>query len=515
MTRNQHHLPTQLNVLHYVSNLLKIVIPTQVSNRQAHYLQAHTHQHHEPANKLPALSWTSQLLPFKLGSTNTGSMGPSNCGWLPTGTYLHPPPNKSTASNKMLTRKHGSNQISTEVTDLINKGAIIETQVVQQSFVSQIFLVEKKDGGQRPVVNLKCLNQYVKTEHFKMEGLHLLSGLLQAQDWMVKLDLKDAYLQVPIHPNHQHLLTYVPVGGKELHVQMPTIWPVLSTQSVHQIAEASGGLLEANRLSSNNISGQHANLAPEQEATTPDHPVDLPVAQGPGTYGQPEKVHNKPHSGVGVSGLSGGICINESVHSPRETAKDKARCKANVGLPTGDSEGSGTVCRESCSYTESHPFSSITLLSSPNINEFCPSPKLHTGGGEQEIRHSSDTDRSLQGGSNLVGFIGTEPPGNTSLPTMPYSDGALRCIQQGLGAVLNGQTQTGGQWSPEEATHHINYLELLAAFLAIKAFGKTWQGVTVSMRHRQHHSSKLYKSERRHNFQATLPAGFVNLDLVQ
>ena len=285
-------------------------------------------------------------------------------------------------------------QISTEVTDLINKGAIIETQVVQQSFVSQIFLVEKKDGGQRPVVNLKCLNQYLKTEHFKMEGLHLLPGLLQAQDWMVKLDLKDAYLQVPIHPNHQHLLTYVPVGRKELHVQMPTIWPVLSTQSVHQIAEASGGLLEANRLSSNNISGQHANLAPEQEATTPDHPVDLPVAQGPRTYGQPEKVHNKPHSRVGVSGLSGGICINKSVHSPRETAEDKARCKANVGLPMGDSEGSGTVCRESCSYTESHPFSSITLSSSPNVNEFCPSPELHTGGGEQEIRHSSDTDRA-------------------------------------------------------------------------------------------------------------------------
>ena len=208
----------------------------------------------------------------------------------------------------------------------------------------------------------------------------------------------------------------------------------------------------------------------------------MPVARGPGAYGQPEKFHNKPHSGVGVSGLSGGICINESVHSLGETTEDKARCKANVGLPTGDSEGSGTVCWESCSYTESHPFSSITLLSSPNVNEFCPSPELHTGGGEQEMQDSSDTDRSLQGRSNLVGFIGTEPPGNTSLPTMPYSDSALRCIQQGLGGSSQWQTQTGGQWSPEEATHHINYLELLAAFLAIKAFGKTWQGVTVSMR---------------------------------
>ena len=40
----------------------------------------------------------------------------------------------------------------------------------------------------------------------------------------------------------------------------------------------------------------------------------------------------------------------------------------------------------------------------------------------------------------------------------------------------------GGLWSPEEATHHINYLELLATFLAIKAFGKAWQNITVLLR---------------------------------
>jgi len=59
-----------------------------------------------------------------------------------------------------------------------------------------------------PVINLKGLNQFVKTKHFKMEGLHLLPDLLQSQDWMVKMDLKDAYLQVPIHPDHQHLLSF-------------------------------------------------------------------------------------------------------------------------------------------------------------------------------------------------------------------------------------------------------------------------------------------------------------------
>ena len=41
-----------------------------------------------------------------------------------------------------------------------------------------------------------------------MEDLHLFPDLLQAQDRMVKLYLKDAYLQVPIHPDHQYLLTF-------------------------------------------------------------------------------------------------------------------------------------------------------------------------------------------------------------------------------------------------------------------------------------------------------------------
>ena len=48
--------------------------------KQTSTLFAGTHQHHEPANKLPATSWTSGLLPFKLGSANTGQMGTSNRG---------------------------------------------------------------------------------------------------------------------------------------------------------------------------------------------------------------------------------------------------------------------------------------------------------------------------------------------------------------------------------------------------------------------------------------------------
>ena len=36
------------------------------------------------------------------------------------------------------------------------------------------------------------------TKHFKIEGIYILGDLLRAQDWMTKVDLKDAYFMVPI-----------------------------------------------------------------------------------------------------------------------------------------------------------------------------------------------------------------------------------------------------------------------------------------------------------------------------
>jgi len=61
-----------------------------------------------------------------------------------------------------------------------------------------IFIVPKKDGGQRPVINLKMLNYHVKSEHFKMEILHTVKSLPKKEDCMTKVDLKDAFFMVPM-----------------------------------------------------------------------------------------------------------------------------------------------------------------------------------------------------------------------------------------------------------------------------------------------------------------------------
>ena len=77
-----------------------------------------------------------------------------------------------------------------------------------QQFISTMFLVPKKGGQFRPVINLKALNQFVRPQHFKMESIQMLKDLFRPGDWLAKVDLKDAYLTIPIHHDHRAFLRY-------------------------------------------------------------------------------------------------------------------------------------------------------------------------------------------------------------------------------------------------------------------------------------------------------------------
>ena len=63
--------------------------------------------------------------------------------------------------------------IESEIRKLISKGAVTEVSPCDNEFISTVFLVPKKTGDFRPVINLKPLNQFVKKIHFKMESIHM------------------------------------------------------------------------------------------------------------------------------------------------------------------------------------------------------------------------------------------------------------------------------------------------------------------------------------------------------
>ncbi|KZS20361.1 Uncharacterized protein APZ42_012970 [Daphnia magna] len=85
-----------------------------------------------------------------------------------------------------------------EIRDLVKKEAIEPIEDSEQFFVSGVFIIPKKSGGFRPIVNLKALNKFVYSPHFKMEGISSLQEIIRSNDFFTKIDLKDAYLTVPL-----------------------------------------------------------------------------------------------------------------------------------------------------------------------------------------------------------------------------------------------------------------------------------------------------------------------------
>ena len=93
-----------------------------------------------------------------------------------------------------------------EIQTLVQKQAVQEVPVTTKGYYSNMFMVPKKDGGQRPAINLKSLNKYMKSEHLRMEGLHTVNALIQKSNLMAKVDLKDAFFIVQVAPQRHHLL---------------------------------------------------------------------------------------------------------------------------------------------------------------------------------------------------------------------------------------------------------------------------------------------------------------------
>ena len=66
-----------------------------------------------------------------------------------------------------------------EIQKLMDKGKVTSVLPYPSQFLSQIFLVPKKDGSCRPIINLRPLNQHMKQVKFKMGSLAVMRDLLR------------------------------------------------------------------------------------------------------------------------------------------------------------------------------------------------------------------------------------------------------------------------------------------------------------------------------------------------
>lgn len=94
--------------------------------------------------------------------------------------------------------------MSREIGQLAAKEAITRSAERGRGFISSLFLVPKADVSWCPVVNLKLLNCFVVSAHFKMESARTSKSLIQPGDLLIKLNLRDASLAVSIYQPQQN-----------------------------------------------------------------------------------------------------------------------------------------------------------------------------------------------------------------------------------------------------------------------------------------------------------------------
>ncbi len=97
-----------------------------------------------------------------------------------------------------------------EVSSLLRKEAIEVVPPLDREsrFYSRYFVVPKKDGGLRPILDLRLLNRSVSRLKFRMLTVKQVVSQIRSEDWFVTIDLKDAYFHVSILPSHRKFLRF-------------------------------------------------------------------------------------------------------------------------------------------------------------------------------------------------------------------------------------------------------------------------------------------------------------------
>lgn len=92
---------------------------------------------------------------------------------------------------------------------MLQSGAVELCSPVNGQFLSGIFLHPKSDGTWRFILNLKNLNKFISTTHFKLEDLRTVTKLLSPECFMATIDLKNAYYLLSISEADRKYLRFL------------------------------------------------------------------------------------------------------------------------------------------------------------------------------------------------------------------------------------------------------------------------------------------------------------------
>ncbi|KAI7810946.1 reverse transcriptase/ribonuclease H/putative methyltransferase [Triplophysa rosa] len=341
-----------------------------------------------------------------------------------------------------------------EVASLLVKGAIepIPPAEMFSGFYSPYFIVPKKGGGLRPILDLRVLNRHLHKLPFRMVTQKLILTSVRRQDWFMAIDLKDAYFYVSILPRHRPFLPFA-FEGRAYQYRVLPFGLSLSPRVFTKVVEAAVLPLR------------------EEGVRGPGAPAPRSV----GTTGQLGKEQALPHAEHLLSRYGTRLRLHDS-------ATDYRAGPVSVTLPEAFQAASGLP------ETISEAPGAHGILGGggpPRVDAHATAPTLATESSSLE----SVAHRQQAYGHHaflpahpdpLVVYglpTGGDPLGQVSRYVVVMTDASL----QGWGAVCNGHAVSGRRTGPR-LHWHINCLELWAVLLALKRLQPFVQGRHVLVR---------------------------------
>lgn len=136
--------------------------------------------------------------------------------------------------------------LNQEISALLDKGAIVPVDPQRDlgGFYSRYFLVPKKTGDLRPVLDLRGLNMFLRTIPFHMLSTGEMIQALSHGEWVTTIDLKDAYFHIPIAEHHWRFLRFA-FQGKHFQFRVLPFGLSLSPRVFTRVVAAALSPLQA------------------------------------------------------------------------------------------------------------------------------------------------------------------------------------------------------------------------------------------------------------------------------
>ena len=361
-----------------------------------------------------------------------------------------------------------------EIQSMLDKQAIEKAPPRGRGFLSTLFLVPKKDGGQRPVINLKSLNKFVHTEHFKMEGIHVLRDLLRAGDWMAKVDLKDAYFMLPIREEDRAFLRF---SFKDRTYQFKCLpfglacAPWVFTKTLKPIAAQLRQLGVRMIVYIDDIL-----ILAESKELARDHAIGLVyLLENLGFAVSKAKCQLEPTQTIEFLGFSVDSLTQELSLPSGKVKKIRTETRSLLEGRQVSIRKLSQLLGKLQAATRAVPLAPLFFRKLQRA--------LRRGLDQSGQDYSKQLTLSTEEQEELQWWLDhlTAWNGKTIMTEKPSVVIESDASTHGWGATCAG-VRTGGPWSPEESQWHINCLEALAAFHAVKCFVRDTRSVTVLLR---------------------------------